>query len=76
MLLQVEVALLNAKPQNPEESLLQIENLQQVVMAINALSKVFIEISSFSCHIVQFSWLSLFLFHDCCVTFLTTYVFA
>lgn len=42
LLLQVEVALSNAKPQNPEESLLQIENMQQVVMAINALSKVFI----------------------------------
>ncbi|XP_057786716.1 exportin-T isoform X2 [Salvia miltiorrhiza] len=38
---QVEVALLNAKPQNPEESLLQIENMQQIVMAINALSKGF-----------------------------------
>ncbi|KAL1551758.1 exportin-T-like isoform X2 [Salvia divinorum] len=38
---QVEVALLNAKPQHSEESLLQIENLQQTVMAINALSKGF-----------------------------------
>lgn len=47
LLLQVEVALSNAKPQNPDESLLQIENMQQVVMAINALSKVFIMISSF-----------------------------
>ncbi|XP_047961754.1 exportin-T-like [Salvia hispanica] len=38
---QVEAALLNAKPQHPEESLLQIENMQQTVMAINALSKGF-----------------------------------
>lgn len=40
MLLQVEAVLLNAKPHNPEESLPQIENMQQIVMAINALSKV------------------------------------
>lgn len=38
---QVETALLNAKPHNPEESLPQIENMQQIVMAINALSKGF-----------------------------------
>ena len=62
MILQVEAALLNAKPQHPEESLLQIENMQQTVMAINALSKVFIYISSISCHIVLVR-LCLFLFH-------------
>ncbi|KAG6395676.1 hypothetical protein SASPL_141800 [Salvia splendens] len=38
---QVEVAISNAKPQNPEETLLQIGNMQQIVMAINALSKGF-----------------------------------
>lgn len=38
---QVEAVLLNAKPHNPEESLPQIENMQQIVMAINALSKGF-----------------------------------
>ncbi|KAH6773370.1 ARM repeat superfamily protein [Perilla frutescens var. frutescens] len=38
---QVEATLLNAKPHNPEESLPQIENMQQIVMAINALSKGF-----------------------------------
>ncbi|KAI3455627.1 hypothetical protein Pfo_012290 [Paulownia fortunei] len=40
---QVEVALLNAKSHNPEESLTQIENIQQIIMAINALSKGFSE---------------------------------
>ncbi|KAL8043446.1 hypothetical protein ABFX02_09G120300 [Erythranthe guttata] len=40
---QVEVALLNAKSHNPKEPLAQIENLQQIVMAINALSKGFSE---------------------------------
>ncbi|KAL1538105.1 exportin-T-like [Salvia divinorum] len=38
---QVEVTISNAKPQNPEEFLLQIENLQQIIVAINALSKGF-----------------------------------
>lgn len=38
---QVEAALLNAKPHNPEESLPQIENMQQIIMAIIALSKGF-----------------------------------
>ncbi|PIN02947.1 Nuclear mRNA export factor receptor LOS1/Exportin-t (importin beta superfamily) [Handroanthus impetiginosus] len=40
---QVEVALLNAKSQNPEQSAVQIENIQQIIMAINALSKGFSE---------------------------------
>lgn len=57
MLLQVEVVLLNANPHNPEESLPQIDHIQQIVTAINALSKVIIEISSFLCHVVHFSCL-------------------
>ncbi|KAL6496929.1 hypothetical protein OROGR_028858 [Orobanche gracilis] len=40
---QVEVALLNAKSRNSERSLTQIENIQQIIMAINALSKGFSE---------------------------------
>ncbi|KAK4395062.1 Exportin-T [Sesamum angolense] len=40
---QVEVALLNAKSRNPEETLAQIENIQQMITAINALSKGFSE---------------------------------
>ncbi|KAL0354470.1 UNVERIFIED_CONTAM: Exportin-T [Sesamum radiatum] len=40
---QVEVALLNAKSCNPEETLAQIENIQQIITAINALSKGFSE---------------------------------
>ncbi|KAL3840774.1 hypothetical protein ACJIZ3_025365 [Penstemon smallii] len=40
---QVEVALLNAKSQNPEESLTQIGNIQKIIMSINALSKGFSE---------------------------------
>ncbi|KAF8388722.1 hypothetical protein HHK36_025402 [Tetracentron sinense] len=38
---QVEVLLLDAKAQNPEESSAKIANVQQVIMAINALSKGF-----------------------------------
>ncbi|XP_011079646.1 exportin-T isoform X1 [Sesamum indicum] len=38
---QVEVALLNAKSQNPEGSLAHIGNIQQIIVAINALSKGF-----------------------------------
>ncbi|KAL8466326.1 hypothetical protein ACS0TY_035440 [Phlomoides rotata] len=40
---QVESTLLNAKPHNPADSLPQIESIQQIVMAINALSKGFNE---------------------------------
>lgn len=40
---QVEVALLNAKVQNAEESPTKIANIQQIIMAINALSKGFSE---------------------------------
>ncbi|KAL3824500.1 hypothetical protein ACJIZ3_020529 [Penstemon smallii] len=40
---QVEVALLNAKSKNSEESLAQIGNIQQIIMAINAISKGFSE---------------------------------
>ncbi|GFP90585.1 exportin-t [Phtheirospermum japonicum] len=39
---QVEVAV-NAKSHNHEESVAQIENIQQIIMAINALSKGFSE---------------------------------
>ncbi|KAL0380571.1 UNVERIFIED_CONTAM: Exportin-T [Sesamum angustifolium] len=38
---QVEVALLNAKSQNHEGSLARIGNIQQIIVAINALSKGF-----------------------------------
>ncbi|KAI3463220.1 hypothetical protein Pfo_019883 [Paulownia fortunei] len=38
---QVEAALLNAKALNQDESLAQIGNIQQIIMAINALSKGF-----------------------------------
>ncbi|KAL0396965.1 UNVERIFIED_CONTAM: Exportin-T [Sesamum calycinum] len=38
---QVEVALLNAKSQNHEGSLAHIGNIQQIIVAINALSKGF-----------------------------------
>ncbi|KAM7471868.1 hypothetical protein LguiA_010051 [Lonicera macranthoides] len=40
---QVEVLLVNAKVQNPEESLARIANMQQIIMAINAISKGFSE---------------------------------
>ncbi|KAL3528585.1 hypothetical protein ACH5RR_007907 [Cinchona calisaya] len=40
---QVEVALLNAELQNGEESPTKIANIQQIIMAINALSKGFSE---------------------------------
>ncbi|CAA0814601.1 Exportin-T [Striga hermonthica] len=40
---QVEVVLFNAKSCSPEESLAQVENIQQIIMAINALSKGFNE---------------------------------
>ncbi|KAL6972647.1 hypothetical protein U1Q18_026822 [Sarracenia purpurea var. burkii] len=40
---QVEASLLNAKVQNPEESPAKIANIQQIIMAINALSKGFSE---------------------------------
>uniref|UniRef100_A0A5B6Z9J3 Exportin-T n=2 Tax=Davidia involucrata TaxID=16924 RepID=A0A5B6Z9J3_DAVIN len=40
---QVEALLLNAKLQNPEESPAKISNIQQIIMAINALSKGFSE---------------------------------
>ncbi|CAK9150118.1 unnamed protein product [Ilex paraguariensis] len=40
---QVEVLLLNAKVQNPEESPTRIANIQQIIMSINALSKGFSE---------------------------------
>ncbi|XP_055825792.1 exportin-T isoform X1 [Solanum dulcamara] len=40
---QVEALLLNAKAQNPEESPAKITNIQQIIMAINALSKGFSE---------------------------------
>ncbi|CAK9179873.1 unnamed protein product [Ilex paraguariensis] len=38
---QVEVLLLDSKFQNPEESPAKIANIQQIIMAINALSKGF-----------------------------------
>lgn len=37
---QVEAVLMNAKGLNPEESPLKIANMQQIIVAINALSKV------------------------------------
>ncbi|KAK2990150.1 hypothetical protein RJ640_008414 [Escallonia rubra] len=40
---QVEVLLVNAKVQKPEESPAKIANIQQIIMAINALSKGFSE---------------------------------
>lgn len=40
---QVEALLINAKVQNPEESLAAIANIQLIIMAINALSKGFSE---------------------------------
>ncbi|KAL2462466.1 Exportin-T [Forsythia ovata] len=40
---QVEFALLNAQTQIPEESATKIANIQQIIMAINALSKGFNE---------------------------------
>ncbi|KAL2534185.1 Exportin-T [Abeliophyllum distichum] len=40
---QVELALSNAKAQNPEESAAQIADIQQIIMSINALSKGFSE---------------------------------
>ncbi|KAG4124717.1 hypothetical protein ERO13_D10G055800v2 [Gossypium hirsutum] len=40
---QVEVTLMNAKALNPDESSLQIANIQQIIVAINALSKGFSE---------------------------------
>ncbi|KAL2555026.1 Exportin-T [Forsythia ovata] len=40
---QVELALSNAKAQNPEESPAQIADIQQIIMSINALSKGFSE---------------------------------
>ncbi|TYG97736.1 hypothetical protein ES288_A10G061700v1 [Gossypium darwinii] len=40
---QVEVTLMNAKALNPDESSLQLANIQQIIVAINALSKGFSE---------------------------------
>ncbi|KAA3479204.1 exportin-T [Gossypium australe] len=40
---QVEVTLMNARALNPDESSLQIANIQQIIVAINALSKGFSE---------------------------------
>ncbi|KAH1048222.1 hypothetical protein J1N35_039006 [Gossypium stocksii] len=40
---QVKVTLMNAKALNPDESSLQIANIQQIIVAINALSKGFSE---------------------------------
>ncbi|XP_057978203.1 exportin-T [Malania oleifera] len=40
---QVEALLINFKVQNPEESPAKIANIQQIIMAINALSKGFSE---------------------------------
>ncbi|XVF86906.1 hypothetical protein PTKIN_Ptkin18bG0078600 [Pterospermum kingtungense] len=40
---QVEAVLMNAKGLNPEESPLKIANIQQIIVAINALSKGFSE---------------------------------
>lgn len=40
---QVEAVLMNAKGLNPEESPLKIANMQQIIVAINALSKGFSE---------------------------------
>ncbi|CAN0877961.1 PSD [Linum grandiflorum] len=40
---QIEVVLMNAKTLNPEESHAKIDNVQQIIMAINALSKGFSE---------------------------------
>jgi hypothetical protein len=39
-LIQVETLLINANALSPEESPAKIANIQQVIMAINALSKV------------------------------------
>lgn len=39
---QIETLIANAKVQNPEESPAKIWNIQQIIMAINALSKVLI----------------------------------
>lgn len=64
MLLQVESALLNAKSHNPTDSLPQIESIQQIVMAINALSKV--KIRNRLCEVVNCSRSSFpFFFYDC-----------
>ncbi|XWS16157.1 hypothetical protein CRYUN_Cryun34aG0061300 [Craigia yunnanensis] len=40
---QIEAMLMNAKGLNPEESRLKIANIQQIIVAINALSKGFSE---------------------------------
>ncbi|KAL4387900.1 hypothetical protein GQ457_09G005180 [Hibiscus cannabinus] len=40
---QVEATLMNSKAMNPEESLVQVANIQQIIVAINALSKGFSE---------------------------------
>ncbi|CAI0419076.1 unnamed protein product [Linum tenue] len=40
---QIEVLLMNAKNLNPEESPAKVANIQQIIMAINALSKGFSE---------------------------------
>ncbi|CAI0470706.1 unnamed protein product [Linum tenue] len=40
---QIEVLLMNAKILNPEESPAKVANIQQIIMAINALSKGFSE---------------------------------
>lgn len=39
--------LLDAKLLNPEESTAKFANIQQIIMAINALSKVFFSIFDF-----------------------------
>lgn len=61
-LLQVEVALSNAKAHNPGGSPAQIADIKQIIMAINALSKVFLNISSFLCRVVYPSWFNILFF--------------
>lgn len=42
--MQVEMLMLDVKVQSSEESSAKVANIQQVIMAINALSKVFLQL--------------------------------
>lgn len=42
LLIQVEALLMNAKVLTPEDTPVKVTNIQQIIIAINSLSKVFL----------------------------------
>ena len=58
------MVLMNAKALTPEEATAKISTIQQIIMAINALSKVpFINNLSLGSDVSVFSYYSLILWH-------------